>query len=137
MRTGAEQPPSAQIISSPYDPEARYKLKRDTSWVGYTVHLTETCDDDTPNLIPQVTTTPAPTDDHVVLAPIQADLAARDLLPAEHYVDRGYVATPALVNSQRLHGIDLVGPVQASAAWQAHTPTGLTQLQFAIDWEAE
>jgi transposase len=42
LRTGTEQPPSAQIISSPYDPEARYKLKRDTSWVGYTVHLTET-----------------------------------------------------------------------------------------------
>src|SRR4051812_14233596 len=61
----------------------------------------------------------------------------RDLLPAEHYVDRGYVAPLALVDSQRLHGIDLVGPVQASAAWQAHTPTGLTQLQFAIDWEAE
>lgn len=137
LRTGAEQPPSAQIISSPYDPEARYKLKRDTSWVGYTVHLTETCDDDTPNLITQVTTTPAPMDDHVVLAPIQADLAARDLLPAEHYVDRGYVAPLALVDSQRLHGIDLVGPVQASAAWQAHTPTGLTQLQFVIDWEAE
>jgi hypothetical protein len=37
LRTGTEQPPSAQIISSPYDPEARYKLKRDTSWVGYTV----------------------------------------------------------------------------------------------------
>ncbi|HZG69258.1 MAG TPA: hypothetical protein VEZ12_21165 [Herpetosiphonaceae bacterium] len=94
MRTRAEQPPSAQIISSPYDPEARYKLKRDTSWVGYTVHLTETCDDDTPNLITQEMTTPAPTDDHIVLAPIQVDLAARDLLPAEHSVDRGYVCSP-------------------------------------------
>jgi transposase len=137
LRTRAEQPPSAQIISSPYDPEARYKLKRDTSWVGYTVHLTETCDDDTPNLITQVTTTLASTDDHVLLAPIQADLAARDLLPAEHSVDRGYVAAPALEESQRLYGIDLVGPVQETAAWQAHTPNGLTQLQFAIDWEAE
>jgi transposase len=77
LRTGTEPPPSAQIISSPDDPEARYTLKRDTRWVGYTVHLTETCDDDTPTLITQVTTTPAPTDDHVVLAPIQADLAAR------------------------------------------------------------
>ena len=137
LRMGSEQPPSAQSISSPSDPEARSKLKRDTRWVGETVHLTETCDDDTPNLITQVTTTPAPTDDHVVLAPIQANLAARDLLPAEHSVDRGYVAPFALVDSQRLHGIDLVGPVQASAAWQAHTPNGLTQLQFAIDWEAE
>ncbi len=88
-RLADEQPPTAQIISSPYDPEARYKTKRETTWVGYTVHLTETCEDDRPNLITQVTTTPASTDDHCLLAPIQADLAARDLLPAEHYVDSG------------------------------------------------
>jgi transposase len=47
-RTTAEQPPSAQIISSPYDPEARYKTKLDTSWLGYKAHLTETCDDEPP-----------------------------------------------------------------------------------------
>jgi len=41
-RTREEQPPSAQLISSPYDPEARYKTKRETSWLGYKVHLTET-----------------------------------------------------------------------------------------------
>ena len=40
-RTGAEQPPSAVCIASPYDLEARYSRKRDTHWVGYKVHLTE------------------------------------------------------------------------------------------------
>ncbi len=137
LRATSEQPPSAQIISSPYDPEARYKTKRDTRWVGYTVHLTETCDDETPNLITQVTTPPATTDDHVMLPPIQADLAARDLLPSEHYVDRGYVDAEALADSTRLHGIDLVGPVQGTAAWQAQASNGLTNLQFMIDWETE
>jgi transposase len=42
LRPTSEQPPSAQIISSPYDPEARYTTKRETSWVGYKLHLTET-----------------------------------------------------------------------------------------------
>ncbi len=135
-RTRDEQPPSAQIISSPYDPEARYKTKRDTSWIGYSVHLTETCEDDTPNLITQVTTTSASVDDHTMLAPIQADLAARDMLPSEHYVDSGYVDAQALVDSQRQQ-IKLVGPMQADGCWQARTPNGITNTQFVLDWDAE
>src|SRR6266567_2485613 len=31
------------IIRSPYDPEARTGKKRETTWFGYKVHLTETC----------------------------------------------------------------------------------------------
>jgi transposase len=135
-RTRDEQPPSAQIISSPYDVEARYKTKRDTTWIGYTVHVTETCEDDTPNLITQVSTTSASVDDHTMLVPIQTDLAARELLPSEHYVDSGYVDAQALVESQRQQ-IKLVGPMQAAGSWQARTPGGITNAQFVIDWDAE
>jgi len=46
------------LIASPYDIEARNQ-KRDTVWMGYCVHLTETCDDELPNLITNVETTPA------------------------------------------------------------------------------
>jgi transposase len=42
---------------SPYEAEARYATKRTTSWVGYKVHLTETCEDDRPHLITDVGTT--------------------------------------------------------------------------------
>ena len=136
-RTAEEQPPTAQLITSPYDLEARCKTKRETTWVGYSVHLTETCDDDTPNLITQVTTMPASADDHTALAPIQADLAARELLPAEHYVDSGYIDAQALVESKREHQITLVGPVQADGSWQARTPNGITSAQFVLDWEAQ
>lgn len=52
-----ELPPSAQSISSPYDLEARFSRKRATTWVGYKVHLSETCEADQPHLITQVTTT--------------------------------------------------------------------------------
>lgn len=36
-------PPAGLMISSPYDEEARYARKGTTSWVGYKIHLTETC----------------------------------------------------------------------------------------------
>jgi hypothetical protein len=52
------------MISSPYDTEAHYACKGSTSWIGYKVHLTETCDQERPHLITHVETTPAPGSDH-------------------------------------------------------------------------
>ncbi len=36
-RTPQETPQRGSMIASPYDPEARYGIKRDTEWVGYKV----------------------------------------------------------------------------------------------------
>jgi transposase len=58
LRPQGELPPAAQAIESPYDPEARYRSKRDTPWTGSMAVLTETCDDDRPNVITPVATTP-------------------------------------------------------------------------------
>jgi transposase len=44
-RDSDSTPPSAVMISSPYDTQAHYARKRSTSWIGYKVHLTETCDE--------------------------------------------------------------------------------------------
>src|SRR5262249_32577005 len=41
-----DMPSPAELISSPYDTEARYSTKRQVEWVGYKVHFTETCDED-------------------------------------------------------------------------------------------
>ena len=46
-----EMPSPADLITSPYDVEARYCTKRDIAWVGYKVHVTETCEDGQPHLI--------------------------------------------------------------------------------------
>jgi transposase len=72
-RTGDEQPPSALRIASPFDLEARYSSKRETHWVGYKLHLTETCDAGYPDLITQVVTTPATTQNSVIGPAIQQD----------------------------------------------------------------
>jgi len=101
------------------------------------VHLTETCDDDTPNLITDVTTTPATSADVDVLPTIQQNLAARQLTPKEQIVDAGYVSADHLVSSRTNHQIDLLGPVAENHSWQAKAGAGFGAAQFAIDWEAK
>jgi transposase len=89
-RKSEEMPAPAEMTHSPYDPEARYSAKGETTWVGYKVHLTETCDPDQPRLIVHAETTPATTPDDNMLDTVHGALAGRDLLPAEHLVDSGY-----------------------------------------------
>lgn len=91
-----ELPPALILINSPYDAEVRYSIKRDTVWTGYKVHLTETCDHDTPHLITHVQTTPGTQQDCEVTADIHAELAAVDLFPSQHFVDEGYTDAPFL-----------------------------------------
>ena len=136
LREPKDQPPAADQIVSPYEAEARYATKRELGWVGYKVHLTETCDDDLPHLLTDVETTVAPAADVEQLAPIQDRLAARDLPPAEHVVDTAYVRTSNLVASWREHQIDLIGPVYADRQWQAATSGGFDLTHFHIDWDA-
>jgi len=135
-RTAEDLPPAPLLISSPYDPEARYSRKRDTEWVGYKVHLTETCDGDTPHLLTDVTTTAAPTPDHAVTPRVQEQLIARQVAPAEHIVDTAYVSAEHLVTSQADRAIDLVGPAPPDPSWQTRAGEGFGAAQFVIDWAA-
>jgi len=136
-RTAEDLPPGPLLISTPYDPDARYSKKRHTEWTGYKVHLTETCDDDTPNLLTDVTTTPATTLDFPVLATIHQQLAARDVLPSEQLVDAGYMTTDQFQDSRTVHAIDLVGPIAGDRSWQALQDDGVGAAQCVIDWEAQ
>jgi transposase len=128
--------PAGEIQNSPYDPDARFGKKRDTSWVGYKLHVTETCDPDTPHLLVQVTTTPGATADDTMLAPIQEDLARHELLPSSHLVDAGYIDAEGLATSCERFGIDLVGPTRGDYRWQAHDQESFDRSQFVIDWPA-
>jgi len=128
-------PPAAQLITSPYDLDARNGKKRSTFWTGYKVHFTQTCDEDAPQLITSVQTTPAPLSDEGVVSTIHAELAKKELLPAQHLVHSGYVTIANLVQSQSGYGVDLLGPTLKTHWYQAETGYDLTH--FSIDWEAE
>jgi transposase len=132
-----ERVASAELIASPYDPEARYCTKRGVEWVGYKVHLTETCDDGQPHLITQVLTTPATVPDCVMGPTIHQHLAMRDLLPGTHLLDGGYVDAELLVTGQTQHQIDVVGPPFGSYSHQWRTGQGYDLSAFVIDWEAQ
>ena len=136
-RTAKDSPPSSLTIQSPYDTEARNRTKRALNWTGYGAHLTETCDQDLPNLITDVQTTPATTSDVAMTGTIQSSLAQKDLVPEEHYVDSGYMDADLLVTSYEQHGIALCGPVMPDTSWQARNGAGFDLSCFAIDWEAQ
>jgi transposase len=132
-----DMPSPAALIPSPYDPEARYSTKREIEWVGYKVHVTETCDAETPHLIVNVETTPATTPDDNMVKCIHTSLEQRGLLPAEHLVDKGYTDSQVLVESQRTYGVTLIGPVADDPSWQARAGTGFDKSQFLVDWDRQ
>jgi transposase len=130
------QPPANLMIASPKDLDISYCVKRSTEWIGYKVHLTETCEEEEPHLITQIQTTTATTHDTKATPIIQDDLAQRGLLPQTHLVDEGYMDTDILVSNQR-RGVDLVGPIPSHKSWQSRTEEAFDHTQFHIDWEAK
>ena len=132
-----EMPPVGEWIRSPFDPDARYGRKRDIHWVGYKVHLTETCDEEKPHLITQVETRPAIEPDNEATAEIQEELVKKQLAPSQHLVDAGYVSAKLILDSLKKHAIDLIGPVHVDPSWQSRTPGAFDASQFQVDWEVQ
>jgi transposase len=135
FREGKELPPAHRLIESPFDIDARFSRKRATEWVGYKVHLTETCEDAHPNVITRVVTTPASTPDINALPEIHAGLHRENRLPEAHFVDMGYLSAVDLHRAQADYGVNLVGFLREDASWQ--TQTGYDISAFEIDWQAE
>jgi transposase len=127
-------PPAAQFISSPHDPDARLGKKGSTCWVGYKVAVTETCEDDAPNLITHVATTPAPTADGAVTPRVHEDLQRHALLPAIHLVDTGFLDAELLVESRRRYGVELLGPTRKDQRWHARGGEGFGRENFVVDF---
>ncbi len=97
-------------MGSPCDTEAWFRAKAGTTWTGYTVHFTETCDAGAPRLVVHADTTPANVHEAPRTAPIYAALAAKGLVPSEHLVDSAYVSADHLISARKERDIDLVGP---------------------------
>ena len=136
-RDSKDCPPSSVMIASPYDLDSRYSEKRGQYWRGYKVHLTETCDDDTPNVITHVETTMATDQDVTVIDPIHQALEQQSRLPGVHLVDGAYTSGEKLVTSQHDYQIDLMGPMRQDQSWQAHDAQAFDISHFQIDWDQE
>jgi transposase len=136
-RDKSELPPGALAIGSPYDPEARYGIKRGVGWRGYKAHFTETCEPDRPHLIVHVATTVAATGDVETVAARHADLAKAGLLPDQHLVDAGYTSVDHVLAARADHDIQLVGPLPPDSGWQARDEDGFDLTRFHIDWDRQ
>ncbi len=158
-------PPGHARIASPYDTDARWGVKREEFWLGYKLHVTETCDDPpactcrpaaaegarahdrehgtgcahltAPNLITHVATTDATVTDNQMTAVIDDDLAARDLAPGRHYQDSGYLSAALVVSELARHGIALVGPLLGDTSAQARAGDGYARADFTIDYDSQ
>ena len=146
-------PPGHTRIASPWDADARWGAKRDTFWLGYKLHVSETCDDERPcgcgggrargceaaafpNLITHVTTTDATVADNAMTGVIDGELAAKGLAPARHHADSGYLSAAIVAEEARRHGIALIGPLLGDTSAQARAGSGYARADFAIDYDA-
>ncbi|HTQ89898.1 MAG TPA: transposase [Streptosporangiaceae bacterium] len=154
-------PPGHARIASPYDLDARWGVKREEFWLGYKLHVTETCDDEPacgcpgnggagrrghdkdcaapafPNLITHVATTDATVTDNQMTGAIDDELAGKTLAPGRHYTDSGYLSAALAVSEAARHGIALIGPLLADTSAQARAGAGYARADFAVDYGAQ
>jgi hypothetical protein len=149
-------PPGHARIASPYDTDARCGAKREEFWLGYKLHITETCDDAPPcscrpaaagqhgtgcahlvfpNLITHVATTDATVTDNQMTAVIHDDLAGKNLAPGRHYTDSGYASAALVVSALATWGIALIAPLLADNSAQARAGHGYARADFIIDYD--
>ncbi|MCX5233244.1 IS1182 family transposase [Streptomyces sp. NBC_00233] len=137
-------PPGQLRLASPYDADARWAAKgEDLFWMGYKVHLTETCSTlpeaeaeagRMPNLITDVHTTDATVPDVKATAPIQQSLAEHGVKPAEHYLDSGYPSADLIAKAMQ-DGIRMITPVLLDRSTQAKAAEGFEKNAFTINWK--
>jgi transposase len=135
LREAKDSPPGALRIRSVYDMEARHSIKRSTEWTGYKVHLTETCDSESPRLITNTETTEATTQDQSVVKNIHKALKRKGMLPKQHIVDQGYMSAHLIATSQQEYEVELLGPVAMDVRWQAKAGEGFSLSDFQVNWK--
>jgi len=155
-------PPGHARIASPYDTDARWGAKREEFWLGYKLHITETCDDPPPctcrpdpadprgrehgtgcahlvfpNLITSVATTDATVTGNQMTEPVQDTLAARSLAPGRHYADPGYLSAALVVSALTTRGIALTGPLLTDTSAQARAGHGYARADFTAGYDTK
>ena len=135
FRASKEIPPTTEGIESPYDLEARFRSRYTTTWTGYQVHLTETCDEETAHLITHVETTEATVHESQKTETIHQALVEKELPPDQHLVDSAYIDAQLLISSREDFDITLIGPGRLDNSWQAKVEGAYDRYCFEIDWD--
>jgi len=134
-RQQKDAPPASIMISSPYDSDAHYAKKKTTSWVGYKVHISETCEPGELHLITNIETTAAPVADGNITEAIHQSLESNNLLPDKHIADTGYLDAELIVTTDEQYQVDLLGPTRINLHWQAKAANGFAADDFTVDWQ--
>jgi transposase len=137
LREPSDLPPATIRFNSPYDVAAHYSRKGETKWVGYKVHLSESCDEQRPHLITHVETTPGFISDRGMVDLIHDQLADKACLPGVHFLDGGYTDARQLTVTSQTQPVRLVTPVQQDSSWQALANDGYALADFQIDYQAQ
>ena len=135
LKQGDEIPPVRMKPQSPYDPETRYGNKRTKKWVGYKVHLSESCDENRPRFLTHSMTTEAGFHDQHCAPLIHEALARKKLLPGKHLTDTGYINAEVLLDSQRRYQVKLIGAAMANSSWQTRKEGAFSTKDFKLNWE--
>src|SRR5271166_3693261 len=126
-------------IASPYDTDARWGVKRDTFWLGYKLHITETCDDPPPCTCrpgPAAQQPPGGGRDHDQgCAQACFPNLITNLAPGRHYLDSGYLSAALVVSALTTWGIALTGPLLADTSAQARAGNGYARADFTVDYD--
>jgi transposase len=107
-RNAEKLAPNKERLHSPYEVDMTYSIKGNREWLGYKVHLTETCDADTPHLITDVQTTQAHVPDVSMTETIERDLETRGLPPSDPLLDSGYTDVDLLIEARNERGINII-----------------------------
>ena len=136
-REAGNIPPAAKALCSPFDVDARYSVKNETTWTGYKSHITESCDTEAPHALLHVITTRTTPQDNEVVADLHASLAVKAVIPATHFMDQGYSDSRTLMAAHAGYAIEMLMPMRFDHAWQAQQATGYAATDFKVDWQTQ
>ena len=133
FKANRDLPPAAEGMESPYDPEARYRQKRDTQWTGYMVHVSETCEPTAPHLLTHVHTTAATVHEAQCTIPIQQALVEKALPRASIWSMRR-ISAPRCWSRARTSRGSLCGGRPGRPKDGRRRSRAYTIEQFEVDW---
>ena len=123
-------PPGHARIASPYDLDARWGVKREEFWLGYKLHVTETCDDP-----PACTCRPAAASEPGADAAARRRRSGRHAAGQEHGKGCAQLVFPNLITNvattdATMNDTQMTGAIHGDLAGKNLAPTALPRFGY-------